>query len=320
MDLFIDTNVWLSFYHFSSDDLEALRKLGVLIERGTVRLLLPDQVIDEFRRNREAKIADALKRFKSDRVPDQFPRMCMEYEEFATLREALSAAKEAKSKLLDRLNTDIAEMNLKADDVIEELFGKADQIDVTSRIIKRAKRRQQRGNPPGKSGSLGDAINWETLLASIQEGEDLYLVAADSDYAAATDGDACSPFLAREWKENVGGEVAFYTRLGPFFKEHFPDVELAEELEKELLIQDLANSSSFRMTRKTLRKLNRYEDFTTREVTDIASAAVSNNQIYWIMEDEDIRRYLEQIVGSREEQIDPELAGLLREYLADAVE
>ena len=60
MNIFIDTNVYLSFYHLSSDDLEELKKLVVLAREGKVVLLLPEQVIDEFRRNRAAKIADAL--------------------------------------------------------------------------------------------------------------------------------------------------------------------------------------------------------------------------------------------------------------------
>lgn len=44
MNLFIDTNVFLSFYHLSDDDLEEIRKLSVLLERGNIRLWLPQQV------------------------------------------------------------------------------------------------------------------------------------------------------------------------------------------------------------------------------------------------------------------------------------
>ena len=62
MNLFIDTNIFLSFYHLSSADLEELRKLVVLIDQGRLKLYLPSQVVDEFRRNRDNKIADAIKR------------------------------------------------------------------------------------------------------------------------------------------------------------------------------------------------------------------------------------------------------------------
>jgi len=45
MLMFIDTNVFLTFYHFSNDDLEELRKLRVLLEREEVVLYLPQQVV-----------------------------------------------------------------------------------------------------------------------------------------------------------------------------------------------------------------------------------------------------------------------------------
>jgi hypothetical protein len=52
MQLFIDANVFLSFYRFSSDDLEQLEKLTVLVKTGRIRLWLPEHVVDEFYRNR----------------------------------------------------------------------------------------------------------------------------------------------------------------------------------------------------------------------------------------------------------------------------
>ena len=48
MNIFIDTNVFLSFYHLSNDDLEELKKLIVLIDNKEVTLWLPNQVKDEF--------------------------------------------------------------------------------------------------------------------------------------------------------------------------------------------------------------------------------------------------------------------------------
>jgi predicted nucleic acid-binding protein len=50
--LFIDTNIFLSFYHLSGEDLEELNKLTVLLRKGEVALLLPEQVRDEFYRMR----------------------------------------------------------------------------------------------------------------------------------------------------------------------------------------------------------------------------------------------------------------------------
>ena len=64
MQVFIDTNIWLSFYALTSDDIEQLQKLAVLIEDGEIQLRLPQQVIEETRRNRANKIKEALEKFK----------------------------------------------------------------------------------------------------------------------------------------------------------------------------------------------------------------------------------------------------------------
>ena len=47
MQLFIDANIFLSFYDFTSDDLKELDKLALLIQNKKVTLQLPQQVIDE---------------------------------------------------------------------------------------------------------------------------------------------------------------------------------------------------------------------------------------------------------------------------------
>ena len=68
MNLYIDTNIFLSFYHLSSDDLEELNKLTVLLDQNRLTLYLPKQVVDEFRRNRDSKIADAVNKFKAEKL------------------------------------------------------------------------------------------------------------------------------------------------------------------------------------------------------------------------------------------------------------
>lgn len=43
MNIFTDTNIWLSFYQFSSDDFEELRKPGVLIDKRNAHDLSPSR-------------------------------------------------------------------------------------------------------------------------------------------------------------------------------------------------------------------------------------------------------------------------------------
>src|SRR3989442_14946441 len=87
MNFFIDTNIFLSFYHLTSDDLDELKKLVILLRNKTIRLWLPDQVVKEFHRNRENKISDALKRLRDQRLNLQFPQICKDYEEYEELRQ-----------------------------------------------------------------------------------------------------------------------------------------------------------------------------------------------------------------------------------------
>src|SRR4051794_15325601 len=122
MNLFIDTNVFLAFYHFSKDDLEELKKLVALVKGKGVDLYLPAQVRDEFFRNREVKIADAMKRLRETKFKFAFPQFAKTYESYEALRKLLQKADKAHSELIDTLTGDALSMDLHADDVIDSLF------------------------------------------------------------------------------------------------------------------------------------------------------------------------------------------------------
>jgi predicted nucleic acid-binding protein len=213
MNLFIDTNIFLSFYHLTSEDLEELRKLGVLLDQQQVKLYLTDQVVAEFRRNREVKIADALKRFAEQRLNLQFPTLCKDYNEYVQLRKLQREYEELHSVLLKKVSEDVAELTLKADKTIEELFGKATSVNTTTELVENARLRMQVGNPPGKEGSLGDAINWEVLLHEVQDDNDLYFIADDRDYVSALDENKLKDFLLREWVTRKRSKIVFLPAL-----------------------------------------------------------------------------------------------------------
>jgi predicted nucleic acid-binding protein len=305
MNLFIDTNIFLGFYHLSSEDLEELRKLSVLLKQKRITLYLPKQVIDEFARNRESKIADALKRFREEKLNDQFPNICKEYDEYKTMREAINQFGEAKSNLLEKLIIDIEARGLKADKSIKELFDTATVIDVSAETLGHAKIRYDLGNPPGKGKSYGDSVIWESLLATCPNGEDIYFITDDKDYFSEVREDRFSSFLLDEWHEKKKSNLVFLKRLSAFFKDNFPHIKMASELEKELLINDMACSNTFASTKQTLRKLSKFSDFTEDELNEIVSATISNRQIYWISGDSIVRKTLGNIVHGNEGRIDP---------------
>jgi predicted nucleic acid-binding protein len=316
MDLFIDTNVLLSFYHFQGDDLEELKKLIVLVEQKKLQLYLPSQVVSEFRRNREAKIGDAIRRLKEQRLNLQFPQICKDYPEYVKLRGLQNTYEAQHTALLNRLNDDARNHALKADAIISQLFRLAKGVACADAVVRRARDRSDLGNPPGKDGSLGDAVNWEALLGAVPEETDLHFITDDNDYCSALDKEAFSGFLSEEWWEKKKSNLIFYRRISAFFKEHFPDIKLATELEKDLLIEELTSSSSFVRTHAVIRKLSKYTDFTPAQLNAIVSAAVANSQVKSIIDDVDVRQFLSGVVRGRETLVEKDTLDLLQSLMS----
>src|SRR5258708_10453321 len=119
-----------------------------------------------------------MKRFTEQKLGSQFAQMCKEYPEYKELRDALRRYDENKDKILQKLRADIENKSLGADTLVSDLFSKATVFDHSDKVFAAALRRMKLGNPPGKDGSHGDAINWETLLAQMPK-QDLFLITDD---------------------------------------------------------------------------------------------------------------------------------------------
>lgn len=302
--LFIDTNILLSFYHLSSDDLEELRKLVALLRTGTLKLHLPEQVKNEFSRNREGKIADALKRLQEQKLNLAFPTMCKDYPEYESLRIAQRNYESAHSALLQEVRRNIETESLKADLVIHELFATAQASPTSQDVFTRAHCRCAVGNPPGKSGSLGDAINWEVLLQDVPNSQELWFVTDDSDYLSPLDREEFNAFLMAEWNARKGSSLVFFKRLSLFFEAKYPQITLASGVEKDVASQALVASGSFASTHSAIEKLDQFADFSPAQARAIATGAVSNDQISRIMTDPDVKQFMERLIRSNGRDID----------------
>ncbi len=292
MKIFIDTNVYLKFYHYSNDELEELRKLIVLIEQEEIILYVPRQVYNEFTRNREVKIADALKTFKEDKLNNSFPIFLKEYPEYELMKKAIAEYQKNKKIVLDNIKIAIESNSLKADEIINELFEKAELIEPTNKLIDSAKVRFDLGNPPGKNNSYGDALNWETLLHKTELNEDLIFVSDDKDYFSEIDNTKFNKYLEKEWESVKNSKIIFYKSISEFFKNKYPNIKLASDLQKDVYIERLENSNTFRDSRHNLHKLSKFIDFTSDQINSIFFQTFSNSQLYWISEDEDINEIL----------------------------
>jgi hypothetical protein len=315
MTIFIDTNIFLSFYQLSRNDLEQLKKLVPLIRHGKNQLILTDQVVDEFYRNRERVIAQTLAELRKGWGMVELPSICKQFSECEALEGSIKEASKHRNQLLNHLNDAIRDNALTADLLIREIFTQGTASPATAEILSRANQRMLRGSPPGKAKSLGDAINWESLLIYVPQGEDLHLLSADGDFASDLDNARLSQFLTREWELSHSGKIHFYRCLSSFFEKNFSHIRIADQLHRELLISNLLNAPTFAASRAILRELASIPDFSSRELNAIVTAVITNNQIYWIATDSDIREYLATIMAGRELQIDPHAKERLAECL-----
>lgn len=296
MHVFVDTNILLNFYHFSGEDLDALQNVFASQEKGSAVVHLTDQVVSEFRRNREAKIVDALKRFKEFRRGLQLPHFMHGYAEFV---QAEAAAKELQSKLAaleNQAEQDIADGTLIADDVIRHVFSAAGTLETTDVVYGKAKMRVDLGNPPGKHGSLGDAVNWELLLETVPKDHDLHIVTEDKDFYSTMNPEAASPFLEAEWRDRKSSELHLYRTLSKFLAQHFDGISLSFDVEKQALIASLVESLSFSRTHSLVESLSAYGYFSFNEVGAMLDAAVNNSQVRLILSDSDVANLYQKAV------------------------
>ncbi|MBQ7251495.1 MAG: DUF4935 domain-containing protein [Kiritimatiellae bacterium] len=295
-NLFIDSNIWLSLYHFSNNDLEQFGKLKNHLGEN-IKLLLPQQVVNEVFRNRDVKIRDALSFFKDWKKP-QFPNFCKGYEECAKFTKGLDILEQYRKRWLSKILEDTRKQNLPADKVIQTLFNFVSPIECTAQMIHAAEYRYKIGNPPGKDNKLGDAINWECLLATTPQNEDLYIITADSDYQSAVDKNSFNLFLRLEWEGRKQSEIHYYPDLVSFFSAHAKDIKLQDERNKNDLIRSLKSSPSYATTHALVAQLQQYSDWTTEQINSMCEAAIHNSQINDIFSDSDILNFYKHMLSS----------------------
>jgi len=301
INLFLDSNIWLDLFHFSSNDLEEFAKLNDNLNKD-IMLFMPDQVVFEIQRNRDAKISDALKRFKDLRP--QIPNLCMGYQEYTTFSKLLTNLSQVHKELCQKIELDVANKSLPADHLINKVYQNSKRLVEKPEIIQSAELRFKRGNPPGKNNSLGDAINWESLLFYVPKGEDLFFVSGDKDYQSPMDNNKMNLFLITEWQRSKNAEVRYYPSLVSFLREHQRDINLKSEMEKESLIEGLYNSGSFAHTHSLIANLEKFEHFSEKQINQLVRAAVDNDQVGSIIADSDVARFYRDLLAAKEDKIE----------------
>lgn len=316
MHVFIDTNILLNFFHFTKEEIDALSNVFASHEHGAATVHLTEQVYDEFSRNRENKIKDALKKFKDVKFAAQLPAFMKQYEEYEQIRQKSAELQDLAKSISQKVDSDVVEMGLLTDVLIKDIFTKSNPIPTTPDLFARAQMRVLLGNPPGKNGSMGDSVNWIALLETVPDGENIHVISEDGDYYSTLDENRPHPFLKSEWNTKKHAELFVYRTLSSFLKEHFDGVAFSYDKDKDALIESLAESGAFAVTHNLIAKLEQFGYFSLKEVQRILAAAVANNQFGWIVTDEDVYKFLKRVAVPRMGALtDAEQIGLLQDML-----
>ena len=277
---------------------------------------LHPRICDEFRRNRAGTIYESLKFVETAQIPKAYPRLFTNLAGYPEMRETLETFERQRGALLEQAKGAALGRDLHADQLISELFETARRIPLSTEIRLAAETRRLLGNPPGKRDSIGDAINWESLLSAIPAGQDLVLVSADRDYASKLDPRVADEFLSEEWLRLKQAEISLHESLTAAFKVHYPTIRLAADLEKSLAIDSLIGSPNFRGTHLAIQKLSAFADFTPVEAANMVEAASSNSQIRQILVDDDVHSFYTNLADRFGEHLDKTDLASLRDALA----
>jgi hypothetical protein len=317
MHVFIDTNILLNFFHFTKEEIDALSNVFASHEHGAATVHLTEQVCDEFSRNRENKIKDALKRFKDVKFAAQLPAFMKQYEEYELIRQKSAELQELVKTISVKVDSDVIESGLVTDTLIKDIFAKSQPIPTTQELFTKAQMRMALGNPPGKNGSMGDSVNWMALLDAVPNGEPLHVISEDGDFYSTLDENRPHPFLKNEWKAKKNAELFVYRTLSLFLKDNFDGVAFSYDKDKDALIESLAESGSFATTHHLIAKLESFGYFSLKDVQRILSAAVANAQFGWIVSDDDVYTFLKRIAVPRLGALtDPDHIEVLQKMLA----
>lgn len=297
MNLFIDANIFLDFYHLSGGDIEELKKLVALVENRDIVLFSSPQLREEVKRNRDAKISDAMRDFTKANFKLSFPAFCKHYNEYEELRAHIKNANKKHAELVQKAMGDVKGRCLAADVLIDDLLGKSQEIEPRRELFDAAVKRFRLGNPPGKKKvTLGDEINWESLLAGVPDKEDLMFISGDGDFCSPIDGDTLNAFLIAEWVDKKTSDIHFYKSLSDFLKDKFPQIRLASDVKTASLVEQLAQSGSFATTHALIASLSKVTDFPAHQIEELVSIAELNNQVGWIIDDDDVMKFYKGIL------------------------
>lgn len=178
--IYIDTNIFLDFYQSATDRLSVFEE----IEKHSQNIVLTEQTITEFRRNKNARLNELAKNInKSASFNIHTTALVQSLPEFKAWVQVRDEGKKLAKKVSSQL---LAWSKEESSDPIhvafEGLVSKSETFRTTIESIEKAKARKLLGNPPTSPDkhTIGDELIWETILSHSQS--NLIIVSRDKTF------------------------------------------------------------------------------------------------------------------------------------------
>ncbi|MEB3121009.1 MAG: PIN domain-containing protein [Snowella sp.] len=193
--IFIDANIYLSFFDNSKPELKKLLDSLVEIKNS---LFIGSQIVDEVNRNKLSVAQRSLcnhfknlENLKKINLPEHLEWESTDLQNWNTQSKDIYDKQESLQKELKNLiQKTLGEIMCSKDKVSQTfhpLFEGA--LEASEIEIQAARYRREIGNPPGKlNDPLGDQISWEQFLNCSRSSEEIWIITKDSDYYTSFKG------------------------------------------------------------------------------------------------------------------------------------
>lgn len=241
--IFVDTNIFLDFYRYSSD--KSLNLLD-LLNANQEKIIRTYQVEMEYKKNRRNVIIEFYKKL-SKLQPIQHPTFLATSKEAGFIEARISEINSRLDTLKARMEDVLANPTTK-----DHVYKKVQRLLTTDsplnlnrrkdetlrrRIQHLARKRFSLGYPPRKNDdiTIGDALNWEWIIhIARQESSNVAIVTRDSDYGFMHKGKPhISDWLRQEFQDRVStqGKITYCNHISQALK--LAGVNITQEAVKE---------------------------------------------------------------------------------------